>query len=84
MKRDLEETPMHNFVERKCKDCGQTYEVRIDMQNTLYGDYCCDCFFANVRLYVDGSMERKEKEKIDTSYKDELQGVTHRGKHRCE
>jgi hypothetical protein len=29
-------------------------------------------------------MELKEKEKNDTSYKDELQAPTHRGKHRCD
>lgn len=84
MKKDSEETQTPNYVERKCKDCGQTFEVRVDMQNTLYGDFCAQCFFANVRLYADGSMEQKEKVKVDTSYKDELQGVTHRGKHRCD
>ena len=84
MKKDSVETHVHNFVKRKCKDCGQEFEVREDKHGTLYGEYCAICFFANVRLYADGSMERKEKEKIDTSYKDELQGVTHRGKHRCD
>lgn len=74
----------NEFVEKKCKDCGQMFEVRIDMADSLYGDYCCTCFFANVRLYSDGSMELKEKTKIDTSYKDELQAPTHRGKHRCD
>ena len=76
---------MPNFVERKCKDCGQTYEVRDDMVGTLYGEYCAICFFDNVILYADGSMEQKDEKFVaDTTYKDELQGVTHRGKHRCE
>lgn len=75
----------NEFVERKCKDCGQTYEVRIDKQNTLYGDFCAICFFDNVRLFADGNMELKDEKFVaDTSYKDELQGVTHRGKHRCD
>lgn len=76
---------MNKYVEHKCKDCGQTFEVRVDHQNDLYGDYCSQCFFANVRLYADGSMElKKKKSTVDKSYKDELQGVTHRGKHRCD
>lgn len=74
---------MPNFVERKCKDCGQQFEVREDKADTLYGDYCAICFFSNVILYHDGNMElKKEKTKNDTSYKDELIGVSHRGKHR--
>ena len=75
---------MPNFVTKKCKDCGQMFEVREDKHGTLYGEYCAICFFANVRLYADSTMELKDKEKVDTSYKDELQAPTHRGKHRCE
>lgn len=73
-----------NYIERKCKDCGQQFEVRVDKAETLYGDFCALCFFSNVRLYADGSMEQKEKSTVDTSYKDELQGVTHRGKMKVE
>jgi len=73
---------LNEFVEKKCKDCGQMFEVRVDKSGGLYGDYCPICFFANVRLYADGSIEPKEKTKNDTSYKDELQAPTHRGKHR--
>jgi len=71
-----------SYEERKCKDCGQTFEVRLGYEDTLYGDFCSICFFKNVRLYSDGSMEQKEKTKIDTSYKDELAPVSHRGKHK--
>lgn len=74
----------NKFIEKKCRDCGQTFEVRIDKADTLYGDFCAQCFFKNVRLYADGCMEQKEKVAKDTSYKDELQSPTHRGKHRCD
>ena len=86
MKNDTEEIHVPNYVERKCKDCGNQFEVKIDKAETLYGDFCPLCFFHNVHLYMDGCMELKtEEEKIkDLSYKDELQGVTHRGKHRCD
>ena len=73
-----------DYIERRCKDCGTMFEVRTDKLDTLYADYCAQCFFANVRLFADGTMElKKEKSTVDTSYKDELQGITHRGKHRC-
>ncbi len=74
----------NEYIDRKCKDCGNTFEVRIDKQNTLYGDYCATCFFNNVVEDIYGELRpKKEEEKHkDTSYKDELQGVTHRGKTR--
>lgn len=84
MKNDMDVILVPNYEERKCKDCGQIFEVRVDHLDDLYADYCAQCFFSNVRLYSDGSMEQKEKTQIDTSYKDELQGVTHRGKTRCD
>ena len=86
MKKDSEETQMPNFAKRKCKDCGQEFEVRVDKASTLYGSYCSLCFFTNVHLYADGYMALKtEEEKVkDLSYKSELQEVTHRGKKRCE
>jgi hypothetical protein len=70
------------YIEKKCKDCGQTFELRKDMADTLYGDYCPICFFKNVKLYADGTMEQKKKTKKDTSYKDELAPVSHRGRHK--
>lgn len=86
MKKDSEETHVHNYVERKCKDCRKEFEVRVGYEDTLYGEYCAICFFDNVHLYADGSMELKtDEEKVkDLSYKDELQAPTHRGKHRCD
>ena len=86
MKKGSVETRVHNYVKRKCKDCGQEFEVRDDHLNDYYAEYCAQCFFDNVHLFADGCMELKtEEEKIkDLSYKDELQGVTHRGKHRCD
>lgn len=72
------------YIDRKCQDCGKQFEVRVDKQDTLYGDYCALCFFANVRLYADGSMEQKEKVEKNTDYKKELQEVTHRGKTRTQ
>ena len=75
-----------DYVKKVCKDCGQQFEVRTDHLNDYYADYCAQCFFDNVHLYMDGSMElktEKEKEK-DLSYKDELQAPTHRGKHRVK
>lgn len=71
-----------DYIERRCKDCGTMFEVRTDKLDTLYADYCAICFMKNVRLYADGSMEQKEKTKVDTSYKDELAPVSHRGKHK--
>lgn len=75
-----------SYVEKKCKDCSQTFEVRVDKQNTLYGEYCAICFFDNVVEDIYGALrlkEEDEKEK-DLSYKGELQDVTHRGKTRIQ
>lgn len=78
--------PMRKYIKRKCKDCGQEFEVRIDHKDDLYGEYCPTCFLNNVIEDIYGGLRRKtdkEKER-DLSYKDKLQGVTHRGKHRVD
>ena len=74
----------NEYIEHKCKDCGQTFEVRIDKQTTLYGQYCASCFFDNVVEDIYGELRLKQdEEKIkNTDYKNELQGITHRGKTR--
>jgi predicted nucleic acid-binding Zn-ribbon protein len=77
---------MKTYEEHKCKSCGQIFEVRTDVADTLYGEYCPTCFLNNVIEDIYGGLRRKtDKEKVrDLSYKDELQEVTHRGKHRVE
>jgi carboxypeptidase C (cathepsin A) len=72
------------YVEKRCVECKQMYEVRTDKQDTMYGMYCPICFVSNVVEDVYGALRPKteeEKEK-DLSYKDELQEITHRGKTR--
>ena len=82
MKKDSDETLVPNYVNKKCQDCGQTFEVRVDVQHELYGRFCPQCFLRNVATHMDGTLRLKdEEEKIqDLSYKDELQDITHRGK----
>jgi hypothetical protein len=86
MKRGTAMTHVNNYVEHKCKGCGQTYEVRVDKQNTLYGDYCPLCFHKCLIEDIYGSVRlKRDDEKIkNIDYKDELQGVTHRGKTRIQ
>ena len=84
MRNDSEETQMPNYVEKKCVECKQIFEVRTDKQDTMYGMYCPTCFLGCVIEDIYGALRPKteeEKEK-DLSYKDELQGITHRGKTR--
>ena len=74
------------YVERKCQACKQIFEVRFDKQNTLYGDYCANCFVWHVSEDIYGYLRPKTEEEMerDTSYRDELQGTTHRGKMKVE
>ena len=84
MKNDSEEIQMPSYVKKKCQDCKQIFEVRTNKQDTMYGDYCPTCFPYNVVEDIYGALRPKteeEKEK-DLSYKDELIGITHRGKTR--
>ena len=73
---------MNNFVNKKCKACGQTYEVRVDKQHGLHGEYCATCFFDNVVEDIYGKLRRKreDEKKQNLDYKDKLQDITHRGK----
>ena len=73
---------MPNYVNKKCKNCGQIFEVRIDKQNELYGEYCAICFFDNVveNIYGELRLKREDEKKNNLEYKKELQDVTHRGK----
>lgn len=69
------------YVEAKCWNCKQTYEVSKKYEDTSYGHYCPICFDRWAIVFNDGSTEDRDTESvIDTSYKDELQGITHRGK----
>lgn len=69
------------YVESKCRNCGKTYEVRKSYQETSYGHFCPLCIDRWAIIYTDGSTEDRSSESIkDVEYKDELQGITHRGK----
>jgi hypothetical protein len=70
------------YVEKKCLECKQVFEVRVDKSATLYGSYCPICFRGHVIEDIYGELRLLEDdEKIkDKSYKDELQEPTHRGK----
>ena len=74
------------FIDRKCKDCGQTYKLHPDYQETLYADYCASCFFNNVVEDIYGALRLKTQEEKDKSgnidYRNKLQEVTHRGVHK--
>jgi rRNA maturation endonuclease Nob1 len=75
--------PGIKYVEKKCWNCKQLYEVRKDYEETSYGHFCPICFDRWAIVYNDGTTEDRSSESIkDTSYKDELQGITHRGKTR--
>lgn len=84
MRNDSEETRTPSYVKKKCQDCKQIFEVRTNKQDTMYGMYCPTCFPYNVVEDIYGALrpKREDEKEIDTSYKDELQGITHRGKHR--
>ena len=86
MKNDSEETQTPNYVERKCQDCGKIFEVRFDKQNSMYADYCPNCFRYNVVEHADGYLRPKtgEEKEQDLTYKDQLIGVSHRGKMKVE
>lgn len=70
------------YVEKKCQECKQIFEVRVDKAASLYGMYCPICFPYNVVEDIYGALrpKREDEKEIDTSYKDELVGTTHRGK----
>ena len=82
MKKDSDVTQMNNYVNKKCKACGQIFEVRTDKADTLYGDYCAACFFNYLIEDIFGNVRLKteEERKKNLDYKDELQDITHRGK----
>jgi hypothetical protein len=50
---------MPEYQKKKCKECKQPFEVRIDKASTLYGDYCPICFPYNVSEDIYGYLKRK-------------------------
>lgn len=73
------------FIDRKCKDCGQTYKLHPDHTQSLYAHYCALCFCNNVVEHIDGTLRLKTQEEKDAAgnidYRNKLQEVTHRGIH---
>jgi len=69
------------YVKAKCRNCKQDYQVRLGMEETSYGHFCPLCIDSWAIIYTDGSTEDRDSETVkDITYKDELQGITHRGK----
>jgi hypothetical protein len=51
------------------------------MEETSYGHFCPLCIDRWAIIYTDGETEDRDSETVkDITYKDELQGITHRGK----
>lgn len=76
------------YIDRKCHDCGQTYKLHPEYQETLYAEYCASCFFNNVVEDIYGALRLKTQEEKDAAgnidYRNKLQEVTHRGKTRTK
>lgn len=69
------------YVEAKCWNCKQVYEVAVKYKETSYGHFCPICFDRWAIVESNGYTKDRDSETvIDTSYRDELQEITHRGK----
>jgi hypothetical protein len=65
------------MIEKKCPFCKNLYLVKLRAQPNA----CPLCLRLYFREYLEGRFDpRDEKFESNKEYKDELQGITHRGK----